>query len=60
MRDKILIKEKMQKLIEMITEFCDAYLNDEYKQLCEKLIKKMSRKKMYHFFPVEWKFGQRQ
>lgn len=49
MRDKVLIKEKMQKLIEMITEFCDAYLNEEYKQLCEKLIKKMSCKKNVPF-----------
>jgi len=48
-RDKVLIKEKMQRLIEMTTEFCDAYLDEEYKQLCEKLLKKMSRKKNVPF-----------
>jgi len=44
MRDKILIEKKMQKLIEITAGFCDAYLDEDYKQLCEKLIRKMSRK----------------
>lgn len=34
----------MQKLIEITAGFCDAYLDEDYKQLCEKLIRKMSRK----------------
>lgn len=44
MRDKVLIEKKKKKLIELTTGFCDAYLDDDYKQLCEKLILKMSRK----------------
>ena len=44
MRDKVLIEKKKQKLIELTVGFCDAYLDDDYKQLCEKLILKMSRK----------------
>jgi len=49
MRDKVLIEEKMQKLIEMTTGFCDEYLDEDYKQLCEKLIRKMSRKRNVPF-----------
>lgn len=44
MRDKVLIEKKKKKLIELTAGFCDAYLDDDYKQLCEKLILKMSRK----------------
>lgn len=49
MKDNVLIEEKMQKLIEMTTEFCDEYLDEEYKQLCEKLIRKMCRKRNVPF-----------
>lgn len=45
MRNKILIEEKTQRLIEMTAGFCDEYLDEDYKQLCEKLIRKMSRKR---------------
>ena len=50
MRDKVLIEEKMQKLIEMTAGFCDEYLDEDYKQLCEKLIRKMSRRRNVPFF----------
>ncbi len=33
-----------QEIIELIEIFCDKYLNDEYKQLCAKLMQKLSRK----------------
>jgi hypothetical protein len=49
MGDKVLIEEKMQKLIEMTAGFCDEYLDEDYKQLCEKLIRKMSRKRNVPF-----------
>ncbi|MHA1661509.1 MAG: DUF6398 domain-containing protein, partial [Promethearchaeota archaeon] len=49
MRDKVLIEKKKQELIELTNEFCDAYLDDEYIQLCEKLIIKMSRKHVVPF-----------
>ena len=45
MRDKTIIEEKTNTLIEMTAKFCDEYLDEDYKQLCEKLIKKMSRKR---------------
>ena len=45
MKNKVLIEEKMDKLIEMTTGFCETYLDTDYKQLCEKLTKKMSRKR---------------
>jgi len=45
MRDKILIKNKAQQLINMTAGFCEQYLNEEYKQLCEKMIWRMSRKR---------------
>ena len=49
MRDKDLIENKMRGLIEMTVGFCDEYLDEEYKQLCEKLIRKMSRKRNVPF-----------
>ena len=45
MRDKSLIKEKMEILIKMTAAFCDIYLDEDYKQLCEKLTRKMARKR---------------
>lgn len=49
MNDKVIITEKTQRLIEMTTGFCDEYLDEDYKQLCEKLIRKMSRKRNVPF-----------
>ena len=49
MRDKKLIEERMQKLIEMTDGFCDKYLDEDYKQLREKLLRKMSHKQNVPF-----------
>ena len=45
MRDKALINEKAHQLINLTIEFCEQHLDEEYEQLCEKLIRKMSRKR---------------
>lgn len=45
MRDKVRINEKAHQLVNMTAEFCEKYLDDEYAELCEKLIRKMSRKR---------------
>ena len=42
---KYLVKERTQELINLTTKFCDEHLDVEYKQLSEKLILKMSRKR---------------
>ena len=47
------IKEKEQKIISLTNEFCDAYLNEEYFQLCMKLIKALGKKK-----EVPYKYGK--
>ena len=39
------IKQKEQKLLEMTGAFCTQKLDDDYFQLCEKLIKKLGRKR---------------
>ncbi|MHA1274563.1 MAG: DUF6398 domain-containing protein [Promethearchaeota archaeon] len=44
MSDRTLVKEKMNEIILLTSRFCDDYLDDEYKQLCKKLVHKMSRK----------------
>lgn len=49
MRDKALIKEKADQLVSMTTEFCEKHLDDEYAELCEKLIRKMARKRNVPF-----------
>ena len=38
------IKLKEEQLIEMVSAFCEDFLNEEYKQLCVNLVKKMGRK----------------
>ncbi len=45
MRDKTWISERAKQIIIMTAEFCNQYLDDEYKQLCEKMVMKMSRKR---------------
>ena len=39
-----MIGNRKQEIIELIDIFCDKNLNDEYKQLCAKLMQKLSRK----------------
>lgn len=41
--------DKEQKLTEMVEEFCDEYLNDEYKQLSLKIIEEMANGKSVYF-----------
>ncbi|MGP8319414.1 MAG: DUF6398 domain-containing protein [Methanosarcinaceae archaeon] len=45
MRDKVAIADKAQRLVDMTAGFCDEYLDEEYEHLCDKLIKKMGRKR---------------
>ncbi len=49
MRDKTAIEEKRRWLIEATTAYCREQLNEEYRELCEKLIDKMSRKRAVPF-----------
>lgn len=39
------IKKQEQKLIELTSDFCRQNLDDDYSQLCKKLIKKLGRKR---------------
>ena len=48
-QDKATVQEYTEKLIQMTNGFCDSYLDEEYKALCEKLIQKMSRKRVVPF-----------
>ena len=49
MKAKTEIKEKTNRLIGMTAEYSDKFLDEEYKQLSEKLILKMSRKRNIPF-----------
>lgn len=49
MKDKIAIEEKSKKLVEMTAGFCYKYLDEDYRQLCNKLILKMKRKRNVPF-----------
>ena len=49
MKEKKIVGEKAQKLLEMTGSFCREYLDEDYKQLCEKLIGKMNRKRNVPF-----------
>jgi hypothetical protein len=60
MTDKATITTKTQQLLELTNAFSDAYLDDDYKRLCEKLIRKMSRKRVIPFMsgkPETWAAG---
>jgi hypothetical protein len=48
-QDKVTVQEYIEKLIQMTNGFCDSYLDAEYEALCEKLIRKMSRKRVVPF-----------
>ena len=43
------MKEKQEKLIELVSEFCRDKLDGECRQLCVKLIEKMARKREVPF-----------
>ncbi len=49
MKDNEYINEVAKILIEMTSKYCDEHLDDEYKQLCIKIIGKMSRKRNVPF-----------
>lgn len=44
------MQEKKQALIDLTSLFCEQYLDAEYAELAQKLIKKMSRKRQAPFF----------
>jgi len=43
------IKEKQNKILDLTRSFCDQHLNEDYYNLCEKLIAKMGRKRSVPF-----------
>ncbi len=47
--EKEIKEEKTQILIEMTASFSNEYLDEDYKELCEKLIRKMARKRKVPF-----------
>lgn len=47
--EKAPIVVKTEALIALTDRFCDAHLNEEYKRLCEALIRKMARKRVFPF-----------
>ncbi len=47
--EKNLIQEKQEKITELIGQFCKEKLNDEYFEVCERLVKKMGRKRSVPF-----------
>ena len=49
LRGLFMADDKEQKLTEMVEEFCDEYLNDEYKQLSLKIIEEMANGKSVYF-----------
>jgi len=47
--DKEKIEATSRQLLQLTGEFCDQHLDDDYKQLCEKVILKMKRKRQVPF-----------
>jgi len=46
---KMLVKEKKEVLCELVSTFCEAHLDQEYKNLCLKVIEKLARKRQVPF-----------
>lgn len=46
---KELIKQKENEILGLVVDFCKQKLNDEYYNLCEKLVKKLGRKRQPPF-----------
>jgi hypothetical protein len=49
MNEKNMVEAKAQKLVEMTAGFCKEHLDEDYRQLCQKLIEKLSRKRNVPF-----------
>jgi hypothetical protein len=49
MEDRGLVKSKANMLIEMTAGFCNERLNEEYREVTEKLVLKLSRKRQVPF-----------
>lgn len=49
MTDRAKKQKRKEELIGLTAGFCDEHLNQEYKELCEKLISKMARKHQVPF-----------
>ena len=47
--DREKVEAISQQLLALTGDFCDQYLDNDYKQLCEKLILKMGRKRQVPF-----------
>lgn len=45
MRDKVLIESKKSEILKLTGEFCDSHIDAEYRELCEKVVNKMARKR---------------
>ena len=43
--EKIIIQEKQDKLLALVSGFCKAKLDEEYVEICERLVKKLGRKR---------------
>lgn len=57
LRDKEVIEEKRRWLTEATAGYCQDQLNDEYRDLCEKLIDKMVRKRTVPFLSGKMERG---
>ena len=51
MRDKVKIDLIKLQLLRLTSNFCLQHLNEEYEELCKKMILKMSRKRQVPFLP---------
>ncbi len=45
MKKKQIIQPRRKELEKAISDFCDQYINDEYKNLCHGVVARMSRKR---------------
>ncbi len=47
--EKEKIKERQEQILDLVREFCSKKLDDDYFEICERLIKKLGRKKQVPF-----------
>ena len=47
--DKVKVQQIKSQLIQMTNKFCNTHVNEEYAELCQRLIEKMARKRQPPF-----------
>lgn len=55
--DKKAIKAREDEIVRMVVTFCNEKIDSEYASLCEKMVRKLGRKRTNPLERGGWKYG---